>query len=286
MKTVALVTYAQSPNLSQSDELIVKPLKKLGITGNAASWEDPKINWKRFDAVILRSCWNYYKYYPQFLEWLNSLESQQVRVFNHIDIVRWNSKKTYLRDLASRGVSIVPSVFVEKNQITNLKELMREKSWNNVVVKPLIGAEAQGVFRVKSTHDLFAQTKFNALVASSGAVVQPMMKEIMEIGEYSFVFLRGAFSHAVNKLPRKGEFRAQYYLGSTETLVKADASHIMQASEILTSSRADSLYARVDAIVKNGKLVLMELELIEPHLFLDLYPPAADTFARAINAMI
>src|SRR5436190_22616236 len=114
MKSIALITYKELPTLTESDRLLIKPLEENGFQPHVVCW-DEKIDWKQFDSVILRSCWDYHTRVDEFLIWLNMLEQQEIPVWNPIDIVRWNYKKTYLKELEDKGITIIPTVCLEKD---------------------------------------------------------------------------------------------------------------------------------------------------------------------------
>lgn len=265
MKHVALVTCSTYPHLSQSDALLVEPLKKEGFIAHAVPWDAPGINWNMFDIIILRSCWNYPGKYIQFIDWITSIHG---RLYNPASLVKWNSHKSYLLDLEKLGVPIIPSIMISKNRKMDIP-------WSNVVVKPAVGADAHGVSRnIKN---------INLLLKKGDCIVQELANEVITQGEYSFVFIGNTITHCVLKTPKKGDFRANAHLGAVEKIVIPAAELAQQAKAILLSVKTNLLYARVDCVNRNGKLLLMELELIEPHLFFNYSKRAAALFARTLK---
>ncbi|MBI4130856.1 hypothetical protein HY468_06060 [Candidatus Roizmanbacteria bacterium] len=281
-KEIALITYKESPELSKSDALLVEPLKNEGFTSQAVPWDSGDIDWERFTALVLRSCWNYHYNYQDFLTWLSKIENTHIPLWNPAEVVRWNANKKYLTDLESKGVSTVPTVWLEKDERTNLEDIAGEKKWNDLVVKPSVGASAYGIFRVRSGEYNAAQIKINDILQQSEVMIQPLMEEVMSEGEYSLVFIGGEYSHAMLKTPKEGDFRSNHHCGATEVKVEPDRPLIDQAYSILDKVDSPLLYARIDGINRDGEFVLMELELIEPHLFFDQDQQSPTRFAKAL----
>lgn len=284
-KIIGLVTYSISPKLTKSDALLVKPLEEKRFTVKVVPWDGQNIDWGQFDSLILRSCWNYHLSIEKFLTWLSTIEEMGISIWNPPEIIRWNAKKTYLFDLEKKGIQIVPTKFIQKNSSTSLKKIFEELKSDELVVKPTIGASAYGVFNVGKEEMNKKQKNFITLLAHSDCLVQPLMKDIQH-GELSIVFIGKQFSHAVRKIPRKGEFRTNYEFQATETLVDIDPTIIEQAKQGIDAVPGNLLYGRVDGLIQNGKFILMELELIEPHLFFDLYLQAKETFANIFLSIV
>ena len=263
---LGLVTCRQFPRLTASDSLLIKPLTSLGFQIKAVPWDDEKVRWEQFDTLILRSCWNYHLVPEKFLSWLDLIEKQGIKLWNPYKIVRWNINKKYLFDLKKKGIDIVPTKLINSGKTFDFKKNIHEFNTDDLIIKPVIGASAYGVKRISKN------TKFT--LPAGDYLVQPFLKEIYD-GEYSLIFFNKKFSHAVIKIPNAKDFRTQPELGGTEKLIQPDKKIIKQAQIILEKIDSPLLYARVDGLLINGKFILMELELIEPHLFLDLLPRSA-----------
>lgn len=283
MKHVALVTCRDYPKLTQSDQLLVEPLKKEGFTSIAAPWEDKRIDWKQFDCIIFRSCWNYYANYPAFIDWLSLMERMNLVILNPPNVIAWNSHKTYLKELHERGVSTIPTLWISQSEKPILADLAGEMHWTDIIIKPCVGADAHDIFLVKKDGHKAAQKKLEKLTTKTDCLMQPLMPEVMTEGEYSFVFISGKYSHTVLKTPKKGEFRSNYQFGAKETVIQPSASLLEQVTNIVKVAPPHLLYARVDGINQNGLFILMELELFEPHLYFDKQPDSAQMFARALK---
>ena len=285
MKTVALVTHSASSGLTSSDALLVAPLIAEGFDPHAVAWDDKHVDWKKFDHIILRSCWNYHTKYNEFLEWLSFLESTHVNVLNPLPVMRWNSHKEYLKDLAQQGVSTIPTKWIKKGTAVNLQTASGETGWNNLVVKPCIGASSHDVFLSRHNEHKKKQSKYDMLTRKTDTMIQPLMSEIMTEGEYSFVFIGRSYSHTVLKFPEKGDFRSDHQFHKAESRVQPDARKVREAENVIKHIPSPLLYARVDGIFVNGSFMLLELELIEPHLFFDLDKESPMRFARELKKL-
>jgi len=291
--TIALVTDSDGPNLSSSDQTLLAPLRARGIGALAVPWRAPHVDWRAFDLVVLRSCWNYHRHLAGFRAWIDHLAAAGVRVCNPPAVVRWNLDKAYLRDLADAGVPIIPTVWLDAGAPAQLAAILDTQGWGRAVVKPRVSASAHGIWHVDRVQATERQPDLERMLATTGALIQPLMPQIAA-GEWSLVFFDGAFSHAALKVPAAGDIFVQQRLGGTTSLRQAPAHLVAQAAAIVEAATRQLLptghallYARVDGIEVHGRLLLMELELIEPGLFLDLAAPEASArFAAAIAARL
>jgi glutathione synthase/RimK-type ligase-like ATP-grasp enzyme len=283
MRRIALATSQKYSRLTDDDRLLIRPLKDLGYVAEPAVWTDPDYPWHDCAAVVIRSCWDYHLKPAEFSSWLNTLEQSAALVLNSVNTIRANIDKIYLRDLEARGVNIVPTIWLnEGRRDGSLKQEMAEAGWTKAVVKPRISATAHNTRLVTVEGAESAQPLIDALSAGPGVMVQKFMESITSDGEWSLIFFAGEFSHAVLKKAKVGDFRVQNDFGGT--FVAADPpSLVLQTARKIVASLDATLYTRVDGVVENGRFFLMELELIEPALFLGLHPDAAKRFAKAIN---
>jgi hypothetical protein len=279
MPRLALATSWKYPNLAEDDRLLLDPLARHGIEAQPAIWNDPAFDWSTCAAVVLRSCWDYHLQPEKFLSWIAQLESAHIPVFNPAPLIRWNANKSYLRDLDAKGIAIVPTVWPEDN--IDLLDTMRTAGWHEAVIKPRISATAYRTQLVTTQDAVAAQPVFEDLRRGPGVMLQKFMDAIITVGEWSLMFFGGTFSHAILKRPKYGDFRVQNDFGGTARL--ADPPPYVLASATRALQVVDpTLYARVDGIVDNDRFLLMELELIEPMLFLSDHPEAPTRFAQAI----
>jgi glutathione synthase/RimK-type ligase-like ATP-grasp enzyme len=272
---IALVTWRNLPELTADDRLLLPELRARGATPRAVVWDDPAVAWESFDAIVVRSCWDYHLRIGEFSAWLAQLEAIGARLVNPPAMLRWNLDKRYLRDL---DLPIVPTVWLEPRERVELEPLLRARGWKRAVVKPAISASAFGTF-VTDGRD---QARVDELLAHSPLLVQPFIDEVVTLGEWSLIYFDGVFSHAVVKRPREGDFRVQSELGATTTLAPAPRGLREQADTALAAAPALPTYARVDGVMIDGVFTLMELELIEPVLFLGMKDGSAARFAEAV----
>ena len=281
---VALVTYDVCPEPTDDDRLLVDALLARGVTVHAIPWSDRSADWCAYDAVIVRSCWDYFLRADEFHAWLDRLERAGVRVMNDVATLRWNADKTYLRELAERGVPIVPTQWLSRASGRSLAELRNETGWADVVVKPTVSGGAHQTWR-SADSDVGDDARLASMVVEGAVMVQPMLREIEREGEWSLVFFAGEYSHAVLKRPRAGDFRVQNQHGGSLDVAEPSPEIVAAAKWVLDAMPVGAerpLYARVDGCVVDGRFLLMELEVLEPELFLRCSDEAPARLARAV----
>jgi len=277
---LALATSDVIPALHPDDTHLALSLQRLGIEPSACVWSDPGIDWSRFDAVLIRTTWDYFQRYAEFQAWLDRLP---IPTINEQRLLQWNSDKRYLVELERQGVDIVPTRVATA---AGLRDALDAMAGRAVVVKPTVSGGAwhtlQGVVGEVAFEQGVAQ-----LPRSLDYLVQPFLPEILSAGEWSLLYFGGAFSHAVLKRAAAGDYRVQgIFGGSTEAIepdapIRASAQRALDA--VVAIGHAQASYARVDGVVVDGRFLLMELEMIEPLLFLAERPDAAERFARCVR---
>jgi hypothetical protein len=282
MSSVAFVTYRDLPHLTSEDQLVCSYLQRNGVKTQAVIWDAPNVAWNTYDAVVIRSCWDYHLQPGAFLAWLAALEHLQAPLWNPAPILRWNLHKSYLRDLHDQGVAIPPTCWLDRGSRAILGDLFADLGWENAVIKPAISATAHQTWRTTRTQALHDQPHFAAHLQHADMLVQQFMESVVTDGEWSFVFFQKQYSHAVLKKAKAGDFRVQDDFGGTVEVASPGIELIEQAEQIINCISDPLLFARVDGIERDGQLVLMELELIEPFLFLKSHPNAIERFAQAI----
>ena len=283
---VALVTYDARPAVTDDDRLLADALSARGVSVHAVPWSDPAARWSAFDAVVVRSPWDYFLRAGEFHRWLDQLERERARTHNDVRILRWNADKSYLRDMAARGIPVIPTRWLAAGSATSLVELRRETGWSELVVKPTVSGGAHRTWRASGDPQQADDARLARMLDGGAVMVQPFMGEIERDGEWSLVFFAGRYSHAVLKRPRTGDFRVQREHGGTLEAVEPSAAVIEAAARTVAAipfGEGPPLYARVDGCVVNGELLLMELEVLEPELFLRC---AAESPARLADALL
>lgn len=277
---IGILTCARLPELLESDQQLIPLFAKENITAKAAIWDDETVDWTEFDYLIFRNTWDYYQKEEAFNSWLHKIESLGIKTFNPISVIQQNKHKFYLKELEKDGISILPTIFLEKNSTSNLHDEI-PKSWEKIVIKPAFSAGSYLTKLIDRSEIESIQTEFKEHFATKDFLLQEFRPEIKELGETSFIFFDGKFSHAVNKKPVKNDFRVQIQYGGKYTLIEPNADLLLQAELILSKIPEKLLYARVDGIVIENKLLLMEIELIEPDLYFDLADGARERFVEA-----
>jgi len=277
MNIVAFLTNNDYPEGSVDDQPAMEALRRRGVEVVPMVWNDSRVTWDSFDAVIVRSVWDYHLAPDTFSAFLDARTAQRIRFFNPAQLIRWNMDKHYLRDLAKQGVTIIPSVWVERGQPVSIAEVMRQQNWTEAVIKPTVSAGAWRTFRVRADEPLSPDVE--ALIAERNGIIQQFRPEIISEGEWSFVCFDGVYSHAVLKKAKQGDYRVQ---GGDYEGIDAPTGLVAQAAAVVQAVDDTPLYARVDGVFVGQQFQLMELELFEPWLFLRTHPEAADRFAEAI----
>ena len=279
---VAFVTYRRIPELTDDDSLVAEALADHNIRTDAVCWDDETANWLKYGAIVIRSTWDYHLRIAEFRAWIDRLAAMGARLWNPPDVLRWNSDKRYLLSVGTENLRPPPTVVFDKGSCVALEDFLQSRGWDEVVVKPTISADGFSTERTTLDSAEDDQPLLDAMLTRSDVMVQPIVPQIRTQGELSLMFFGGAFSHAVSKRPTGGEFRVQERLGGIISLVDVAPSIVDRAEALLKSAVARSLYARVDVVETPERLVLMEIELVEPSLFLHHAPESADAFARAI----
>ncbi|HEX9486309.1 MAG TPA: hypothetical protein VF976_04555 [Gemmatimonadales bacterium] len=286
MKRIALATYAKQPSLNEDDLLLVPALREFDVTAVPAVWDSPEVCWEDFQGVVVRSCWDYHHRLEEFLAWVTGLERAGVPVWNSPALLRWNSHKGYLRDLAARGVPIVPTRWLARGRQVGLAQLLRDERWSDAVVKPAVSASATDTWRTSAATAGADQGRLEELLRAGDVMVQPFIDEVRDPGEWSLIFFGSRFSHAVRKRPAPADYRVQWEFGGTAAPLAPPPRLIADAEAVMAAVPGHPLYARVDGVERDGRLMLMELELIEPHLFLGWDGLAAARLATVVTAVM
>lgn len=276
---IAIATCADYPELKGDDALLGETLRERGCEAESVVWDEKGVEWAKFDLCLVRSTWDYHDKYDEFLTWTRRVESASA-LHNPANLIAWNSNKTYLRQLADAGVPTVPTLWVERGSGIDLERALKERDWEESVVKPVVDLGAKNLRRVRAED---AQEALAAVLARQDAMVQPFLPTLESEGELSLIYIEGRFSHAVRKHPAKGDFRVQSIWGGTMAAANAEPQHMDLAQRALAQLSEPPLYARIDLVSDlNGNPALIELELIEPNLYLSTNRDAAKRLADAV----
>lgn len=267
------------------DHLVRLGLEARGLTVEPRRWDAPG-DWDPGALVVLRSTWDYAGRVDGFRAWLDRLDAAGVVVRNPTDLVRWNLHKSYLLDLERRGVPVVPTRLVERRSSASLAGVVAETGWDDVVVKPAIAATARLTVHQAREGTAATARHFAGLVAAEDVLVQPFLPAVVDEGEVSVVAVGGEPTHAVRKRAKPGDWRVQINFGGTDERIALDEELLAVATRALGALDEPPAYARVDVARHEGRYHLMELELIEPELFFEHAPEAADRLAGVLAAQL
>ncbi|HEX7076799.1 MAG TPA: hypothetical protein VF363_00065 [Candidatus Eisenbacteria bacterium] len=269
-------------NVLLEDGLLQEALARRGLSAVRVDWSRPDIDWSRFRLAVFRTTWDYSHRFDEFAAWLERAE-RQTALCNRPSIIRWNVDKHYLADLEAKGIPIVPSRFIERGSTASLPGLLEETGWGEAILKPCVSAGARDTYRVDRENAAGLAPTVRRLLAAESLILQPFQRDIRERGEDTLMVLNGRYTHAVRKKVQAGDFRVQEYHGGTLHDCEPTADQIALAERAMAVCEPAPAYGRVDMVRDNdGRLAVMELELIEPELWLRRHPPAAEPLADAI----
>jgi glutathione synthase/RimK-type ligase-like ATP-grasp enzyme len=280
---IAIATCAGYDDLKVDDELLAEALGKRDCEAVSAVWNDPEADWGSFDMCVVKSTWDYHEKHGEFLGWARRIEAVS-RLLNPAETIAWNSEKSYLRELGERGVRTVPTLWLRRGSKADLDEVLTDQGWERAVVKPVVDLGARNLHRVR-VGDEGGDAALESVLRRHDAMVQPFLSSLEEQGETSLIYIDGELTHAVRKRPASGDFRVQSTWGGTSERTEPDADQVELAERAIAQLEETPLYARVDLVTDlSGEPCLIELELIEPNLYLDSNPPASVRLAEALLA--
>lgn len=287
MSRIAFLTMDSLEGFVSYDYLVRDILHQRGIRVDEVSWRDHHADWDAYRLVVIRSPWDYQQSCSQFRDVLARIDASRANLQNPLKVVRWNVEKTYLRDLQNSGVTIVPTAWLQSPTVAELSHLFQQLNAEQVVVKPFIGAGATDTFWLNSDSSPELLQSIEVLYQGRLALAQPFIESVLSYGEISLTFFGGEYSHTVLKTPKTGDFRVQEEHGGIIQRIDPDPETIAFARKSLAAVESDLLYARVDLVfLENQQPAIMELELIEPSLYLSYDAESPSRFADAIEAML
>ncbi|MEO1576686.1 MAG: hypothetical protein AAFU65_17195 [Pseudomonadota bacterium] len=265
------------------DHHAIAPLAELGVAVTTHSWSATDVDWSAYDAAIVRSTWDYHENVPAFFSALTDIDAA-TRLANPLSVMRWNSRKTYLETLSERGVPIVETRFGPSLDAAGFDALVQPFADREWVLKPDIGASSSNVFRLTGAPSVQTRAAILDTYADRGYLAQPFIPSVLDPGEYSVFFFDGALSHTILKTPVAGDFRVQEEYGGRIRAVAPDPALLTAAERVRNAIADDCLYVRVDLVRANpDRYEVMEVELIEPSLYLRTASAAPRAFARGLR---
>jgi hypothetical protein len=290
---VSCAEHMQNGTSSEPDDrTLMAALAARGVHARSASWDDPTVDWAEPSLCIVRSAWDYHHRLEQFLRWAEEVAAVTT-LWNAPPVLRWNTRKTYLRDLERMGgIPVVPTVWLAAGSTVDLAPLLAERGWQQAVIKPMVSTNAYATRLLSQAFIAEGQVQLDALLASRDVMLQPFLTATAGYGERSLVFIDGELTHAFRKRSALGASDDRF----GEIPVTPTAREAKLARTILHQAAAliewgacppSLLFARVDLVQDEaGAPCLMELELVEPRLRLDAAPWALARLQRAIEARL
>jgi hypothetical protein len=279
MPDVLLATDAEKPDLWEDESPLVDAIERTGLRVGPVVWDDPSVVWEAARIVVIRSLFDYTRKRDEFCAWAERVESL-TSLHNPARVLRWNSHKSYLRDLDAAGVPVVPTVWLDAGATPDLAGLLDQRGWREAVVKPAIDNGARGALRVSAADPAPGQSHMEFLLENRDVMVQPFVPAAEIPGEHKMIHIEGVFTHAILENPR---LDGREFSLDRIPLIDPDPAELELAGRVLSLvPEAPLLYARVDTVMDGGVARLMELEVIEPVLFFTKAPGAAERMALAI----
>ncbi len=271
---IAVVTSSNAAEMSEDDPILLTALERAGHESVHWRWDDSSVDWQSADVALIRSTWDYFTRMSEFETWIEETRGK-VRFVNDVEILTWNIDKHYLVELAEAGLAVIPTQIVDEAGLA----AAAEKVWQSdasVIIKPVVSGGSWGLHHLQSGEAIAVDP------AQGPWLVQAYVPSIVEAGELSVILLGGEVSHGIRKLPKPGDIRVQREFGAREIVETPSEEACALAKAVLQACPGTPVYARADMVEREGRLELMEMELLEPELFFTLVPEAADRLASLL----
>lgn len=276
---MALITSERPIERDEDAGHLAPALRRRGVEVETPAWSDPRVDWSGYDLAMLSSPWDYHERPSEFRSWLTAAAAA-TNLQNQLPVLEWNVDKRYLAALAEAGVPTIPTIWSEPGGESAALAEIAASGWQQIVIKPAVDLNAMNLVRVDAAMAERLLGRYQRPV-----LIQPYLTSIATAGEVSLVYLEGELSHALRKRPAAGDFRIQELYGGTYEAVEAAAEEVEVAERALAAAPGEPLYARVDLVrAEGGPPLVIELELIEPSLYLDVAPRAS--VERLAGAML
>jgi O-ureido-D-serine cyclo-ligase len=290
---VALVSARVARHLDEDLPPLLAALAEAGVDAEAADWDDPAVDWSAYRLALLRSAWDYAERVTEFLAWADRTATLTTLI-NPPAIVRWNTDKHYLAELARAGVPTVPTRFVEPGErgVPALDRFLTQERPAEWVVKPAVGAGSRDAARYARGEERAAGAHVGRLLmAGRSVILQPYLDQVDLHGETALIYFNGRFSHAIRKGPllQRGSGPTEALFAQEQITPRAPAAEELHVGDGVLAALpfAPPLYARVDLVrARDGNPCLLEIELTEPSLFFAHAPGAAATLAAHLRAAV
>jgi hypothetical protein len=280
---VRLVTAAHLPELAPDDQQLLHALVDAGVQTEVAVWDDPSVNWADAPLTVVRSVFDYHLRRDEFISWVDHVEPL-TSLQNPPEIIRWNSHKSYLTRLAQDGFPTIPTEWVDQGTSVDLRQVMAAQAWPEAVLKPAVSASAHGSLKVDKENLDEAQAHLDGLAHRGDALIQPYLYDFETTGETSVIWLGGERTHGVRRPSGMHTSLEFAHIGEPLEPTPMEVDLATAAYEWICPT---PLYARIDLLnSREHGLMVLELELVEPALYLRHSAKIADRFAIAVQKLL
>jgi glutathione synthase/RimK-type ligase-like ATP-grasp enzyme len=276
---IAIATCAGRDDTAIADAPLIAALETLGMETQSCVWNDSSLSWHRFEAVVVRTTWDWHANVAAFGTWIQRV-SARARMLNSPQTLGWGLDKRFLLDLAASDVPVVPTLALVEADAPRVRQWAIHHGFNELVLKPSLSAGSRGVVRVMLPE---IDTALPTDWPQQGVrLVQPYYDSVETRGEVSLIFFDGMFSHAVRKTPKNGDFRIQHQYGGTYAPWQADELAVHTANAAMAVIPGRPVLARIDMLHDGARYRVIEAEVVEPDLYFDHAPKAPTMLAQAI----
>jgi glutathione synthase/RimK-type ligase-like ATP-grasp enzyme len=285
MKKLGIITCTKFPDLYEYDKDIKQLLSDEGFETEIVIWDNPELRIEDYDIMLMRSAWDYYYKPYQFKDFLERVKSSGIKCFNPAEVMLENMHKFYLKKIKEWGFDIIPTMFFKKDEDININEVLSFMDGKSFIVKPAISA-ASFMTKLfdKETEELHQHIK--EITIDRDILFQKFIPEIQELGEYSNIFFSNGYKYSVQKMPVSGDYRVQNTYGGVYKQIEVPEIVKQTAQRLADKYLSQCLYVRVDGVLHNNKFLIMEVEMIEPDLYMNIIPEAKREFIDSIKENI
>ena len=283
-KKCALLTIEDLSNFESYDDFLIKPFNLIGWECVFVPWESKSVDWDDFDAVIIRSTWDYQQKEKLFFKTLVKISKSKAKLYNPLSVIKWNINKNYLKALEIKNIPIIPTKFFDVFDYKNVKKCFLNFETNKLIIKPSVSANADDTFILEESFIDDNRVLLSNTFKNKEYLVQPFLENIKIEGEYSLIFFGDVLSHVLLKTPKAGDFRVQEeHGGILKSIDLPENSLVDFGLKVIKNLPMPCLYSRIDVVRNNDQFLLMEVELIEPSLYFNMNSESAIKFAKVFD---
>lgn len=281
MRNICFLTTDDLEDFFVWDSLCEAPFAEKGFTVESVSWHESLHDFTQYDAVIVRSTWDYQAHVTEFAQALTRIDNAGTRLINPLPLMLWNINKRYLNILSEQGIDIIPSVFFENTHGLDIESFFEHFATDEIIIKPLVSANSDNTFRLHQDSIAEQLETLHKIFAKTECMIQPFIPSVVAQGEYSLFYFNNQYSHTIKKVPKSGDFRVQEEHGGQLYSVEPTQTQKDIAENVLRALPSEALYARIDLVDNKGRWQLMEVELIEPSLYFNMDETSPRRFVQA-----